>query len=213
MQELDQRAVHEFKIPSLLLMENAGRAVAEEAAKLLKPMPRRCVCIVCGKGNNGADGMVAARHLANAGVRVYILVAAAPGRFRGDARVQWRIVQAMGLSAERIGLRGNFNALERRLEQCDLVVDALLGTGISGRLKPPYLEIIERVNSSRKPVLAVDVPSGLDATTGKLMGPCVRARRTVTFACPKTGLLKGEGPKHSGKIVVAGISIPAEILP
>src|SRR5688572_2287482 len=176
MRELDRRATDEYGVPSLLLMENAGAAVARAAQEML-PGGRGRVVIVAGKGNNGGDGLVAARHLHAAGCDASVVMTGPQERVRGDARANLEMVRRA-----RIPLEVTEAAPERW--NADLVVDALLGTGLKGPAAGLTAALIETINRSTCPVLAVDVPSGLDADTGRAEN-CVRADRTVTFALPK----------------------------
>ncbi|MBI4970407.1 MAG: NAD(P)H-hydrate epimerase [Candidatus Omnitrophica bacterium] len=202
MRDLDRRAIEEFGIPGLILMENAGRSVAEAALRMLaKPWSKRQVHIFCGKGNNGGDGFVAGRHLMNHGVSVTFHLLARPSDLKGDALVNFQIVKKM--KAEWKG----------DIRKSDLVIDAIFGTGLAKNLEEPYLSAIRLMNQSRVPVLSIDIPSGLNADTGRVMGDAVRARRTVTLAIPKKGLFIGTGPKYTGAVEVGYIALPSSIFP
>lgn len=204
MKEIDKKAKEEFLIPTLILMENAGRAVAEAAKSMLAG--GGSVLVICGKGNNGGDGLSCARHLANWGYGVTVALAAEESDIRGDAKTNYEIAKRMGIkivSAENS---------EEYMKQADLIIDALLGTGLSRPVKDPHLSIIKSVNASKKSVLSVDVPSGLCATTGNVLGACIKADRTVTFAAMKRGLITGKGPEYAGDVIVAYISIPRLLL-
>ena len=206
MREIDRRAIEEFGMPGVILMENAGRGAASVALDILDGKPGARVTIVCGRGNNGGDGFVIARHLNNARVRVKIYLLAERSQIAGDALINLNIVEKMKLDLR--------DALTERLDfsDADLVVDAMLGTGLSGEVREPFAGAINAVNASGKPVLAVDVPSGLDADTGKALGVCVRANRTVTFALPKIGFTRELGPQITGEVVVADTGVPRELL-
>src|SRR5438132_8867442 len=185
MRELDRRATDEFGVPSLLLMENAGAAVARSAQHMLAfPEPAiqdPRIVVVAGRGNNGGDGLVAARHLHAAGWDVHITLAGPEERVQGEARANLEMVQRAGVPLAVVeAAPERFNA--------DLIIDALLGTGLKGDPTGLSAALVEAINRSGAPVLAVDVPSGLNADTGRA-AVCVRAVRTVTFALPKVGLL------------------------
>jgi ADP-dependent NAD(P)H-hydrate dehydratase / NAD(P)H-hydrate epimerase len=206
MREIDRTAIEVFGIAALTLMDRAGRAVAEAARDLAGPNGR--FVVVCGGGNNGGDGYVAARLLRGAGhdARVVALVPAA--RLSADA-------QAVREQAERVGVPidegGELTPLEAGVG--DVVIDALLGTGLSRAPDGAFAEAIARIEAARVAgarVLAVDVPSGLSADTGRPPGACVRADRTVTFAFQKRGLVLPPGPSYAGEVGVADIGIPAE---
>lgn len=201
MRSIDGRAVSEFGMPSLLLMENAGRAVAQRAWERLDG--RGAVRVLCGKGNNGGDGFVAARHLHNRGLDVTCYLAGAPGDLRGDARTNLDLALRLGIPVR--------EEVPQRLDG-NLLIDALLGTGFQGEPRGPVEELIRLANDSGLPVLAVDVPSGLNADTGRAPGTVVRAVETVTFGLPKLGLLSYPGRELAGEITVAEISLPRPLL-
>ncbi|MEW6081881.1 MAG: NAD(P)H-hydrate dehydratase [Bacillota bacterium] len=200
MREIDKRAM-DTGIPGLLLMENAGRAVAMEA---LGMEPQGPILVLAGKGNNGGDGFVAARHLHCQGVDVEICLVGRIDEVKGDARVNLEICRNMGLDVQEVPDPGEVLGL---LPRAGLVVDALLGTGFSGVPRPPISSIISALNASGRPVLSVDIPSGVDADTGAA-DLAVRASLTVTFGLLKRGLLLYPGASCAGDVVVADISIP-----
>ncbi|MGC8862144.1 MAG: NAD(P)H-hydrate dehydratase [Armatimonadota bacterium] len=217
MRELDRLATEKYGIPSLLLMENAGRAVADTAAEMLGDVRGKHVVVVCGPGNNGGDGFVAARHLHNAGADVRLAYFGDRSKARGDALVNLEIAEKMGLA---IDMSGSIRRLRTSLERAELVIDALLGTGIKGELRGDLGEVIGCINlNTGAPVLAVDIPSGVDADTGRTWGPSSRAAQeavdadcTVTFGLPKIGLVTYPGAGYVGDLVVADIGIPVEAL-
>ncbi len=208
----DAAAIEEFAIPSILLMENAGESCARILVQhlLTETVLAPPFHIVCGPGNNGGDGFVIARHLANRGAAVQIYSLVPPSKIdpASDAGINLEIVRRMGLSLSEAP----------SLEVPDLstaqgsVVDAIFGTGLARAVGPPFLEWIEAINDSGLPVVAVDTPSGLDADTGAVRGAAVRADRTLTFVARKKGFSLGAGPAHTGVVEVVGISIPRTIL-
>ena len=208
MRELDRRAIEEFGIPGLVLMENAGRQVAEVVKEMLGGAAGKRVAVFAGKGNNGGDGLVAARHLFNAGAAVKVYLLADPGEITGDALTNLKIWQKMGQPVE----AAVETSLPDLLKNEDLIVDAIFGTGFRGVPREPAAGIIKAINASGKPVVAVDIPSGLEADTGLARGACVRAARTVTFGLPKLGLVQEPGASYAGRLHVAEISIPAFLL-
>jgi hydroxyethylthiazole kinase-like uncharacterized protein yjeF len=215
MRTLDRLATEKYGIPSILLMENAGRAVKEVAGQMLGDLRGRRILVICGPGNNGGDGFVAARHLLNAGAEVRISYFGDKSRAKGDALVNLEIAEKMGLD---IDFSGNLRRLKTSLGWAELVIDALLGTGIKGEVGGDFAKAIELVNSFQTgQVLAVDIPSGVDADTGRCWGPkplaeAVMADCTVTFGLPKIGLVTYPGAAYVGKLIVADISIPGEEL-
>ncbi|MBM4084850.1 MAG: NAD(P)H-hydrate epimerase, partial [Planctomycetes bacterium] len=162
--ELDRKAIEEYGIPGVALMENAGRRCAEEALKMLARPSGATVAVVCGKGNNGGDGFVIARHLHNAGVRVraYLTARIADAAKAGDAATNLRIALKMGLRVEEVLTAEAVAALDTELRASDVIVDALFGTGLSGEVGEPHRSIIRLMNAAGRPIVAVDIPSGLD---------------------------------------------------
>jgi hydroxyethylthiazole kinase-like uncharacterized protein yjeF len=201
MRRLDERAIVKFGIPALCLMENAGWAVADEAIAMLGR--KKKVLILCGAGNNGGDGFVAARHLLNKGLAPVVLFSGDAGRMKEPAAINYGSIRRLKIKV----LKPTPRVLAS-LKQYDLIIDAFYGIGLSFDLGGLCYQIVEAVNASGVPVLAVDIPSGLDATTGKVRGICVKAKRTVTFAFAKKGMFITDGPKHTGKVIVADIGIP-----
>lgn len=203
MRALDAWAIERRGIPSLELMEKAGAGVAAAVAPLSASGPIR---IVCGKGNNGGDGLVAARRLRELGADAQVLLLFAVEELSADARANYeRLVQSGG-QFERV----EPDAIERALEGSSVVVDALLGTGFSGVPRAPIDRVIEAINEAGAPVLAVDVPSGVDASTGEVAGACVRADMTVTFHASKVGLWIHPGKAHAGRVEVIDIGMPPD---
>ena len=210
--EADRRAIEDVGIPGVVLMENAGRGAADVALDMLGTSVQPHVLVLAGRGNNGGDGFVVARHLYNHGVGVSVCVLAKFDDIKGDARTNFEIVQRMGLDVREIELPGGKDALSEELQAADLVVDALLGTGAKGEIRDPFRTAVELINASKRPVLAVDIPSGLEGDTGAVLGPCVVAGHTVTFAAAKTGMLRERAKRFVGKIHVVDIGMPRSIL-
>lgn len=208
MREIDRAAINDYGIPGIVLMENAGLAVAETIKEMLGGKSGQVVTIFAGKGNNGGDGFVAARHLHNSGIDVKVLLLANPGEITGDAAINLNIWNKMGQKVYPVAGSDDFNAVRLFLVKTDLIVDAIYGTGFKGPVREPVGRIMEAINAGGKPVVSVDVPSGLEADTGKVNGPCVRATTTVTFALPKLGLLFEPGAGYVGELKIADISIP-----
>jgi len=208
---VDRRAIDEYSIPSIVLMENAGR----NAAALINGWAAtgETIAIVCGAGNNGGDGFVIARHLSNAGRAVEVLLAADPARLTGDAQTNHRIAERMGLPMTRFDTPVAITAAAARLAEATMVIDALLGTGFSGVVRPPLDAVIGAINAvSPERVVAIDVPSGLDCDTGTATGPCVHAGRTITFVAIKRGFLSPGADAHTGPVFVADIGAPMQLI-
>jgi NAD(P)H-hydrate epimerase len=203
--ELDRRAIEEFGVPGLVLMENAGRGVAELYRRLAGPSPP---IICCGKGNNGGDGFVIARHLDACGVPVRVLLFARPEDLRGDAAVNYQIIAKSGLPIDVFAAAVDAEALRRELKAAEWVVDALFGTGLSGPVRPPFNQVIQAINDRGTHVLAVDIPSGLDCDSGRPLGPTVRAEHTATFVAPKKGFREAAAREWLGQVHVLDIGAP-----
>jgi len=211
MRKIDERAIREYGIPSLLLMENAGAACAREMLSLgLKKGDQ--AAIFCGRGNNGGDGFVAARHLYNRGIEPVVFYFQGPGEMKPDPLVNFRILEKMDVYLRDCSQEIDRQGVTDDLKQCKGILDALFGTGLSKPLGEPFKSIVEWINASGIPAVAADIPSGLNADTGEIMGSCVKAVVPVSLALPKKGLYLKDGPACSGKIVVADISIPRELI-
>ncbi len=214
MRAMDVRAVSDYAMKGIQLMENAGRAVADAVFDELAEKdhaPKR-VAIICGKGNNGGDGFVCARHLKNAGVEVILYSLARVSDYKGDSSVNVRCWQKMGGTIRGIFTADDLKKAASPLRHAGIVVDALLGTGIEGGAKGLYGDLIEFINTLKGRVISIDVPSGLNASTGAEDGPVVRADVTVTMALPKLGFFLPPGPGFTGEVEVADIGMPACIL-
>lgn len=209
MRRIDRLAIEKHGIPGIVLMENAGRQVAEAVWEVLQERYRGPVLIVCGKGNNGGDGLVAARHLLNRGVEVQVALLAPGGELSGDAATNYRIARNIGVPLVE---HADGEAVRVTARRAGVLVDAILGTGISGDVQGVPAEAIDALNRSSAPVVAVDIPSGIHADTGAVCGLAVRADVTVTFGLPKIGLLLHPGAEHCGQLRVADISLPRHLL-
>jgi NAD(P)H-hydrate epimerase len=198
---IDRRAIEEFGVPGIVLMENAGRGAAEV---LLALGARGPVLACCGKGNNGGDGFVIARHLDNRGLPVRVLLFAKPEELTGDAAINFTIIRRSRVPWE---VRNG-----PPLEAAEWIVDALFGTGLAGAVRPPFDAVIAAINSGGAKVLAVDIPSGLDCDTGEPLGPTVRADHTVTFVAAKKGFENPASQQWVGAIHVVDIGAPRAAL-
>ncbi|ODA42131.1 bifunctional ADP-dependent NAD(P)H-hydrate dehydratase/NAD(P)H-hydrate epimerase [Desulfosporosinus sp. BG] len=212
MRQIEERAIHHYGIPSLLLMENAAWAVVEEIRRCFPKeeadLSGRKAVILVGKGNNGGDGLAVARHLVFQGMDVTVFLFAGFEEFKGDAALNLHLFQ--GMSGKCFIIEGEKQRRLTRLAlaQADVVVDALYGIGLRGALPSLIEEYVDEVNCSPGWVISIDVPSGVEANTGKVYRTAIRAQTTVTFGLPKWGLFLGEGPEYSGRVVVDPISIP-----
>src|SRR5436309_1984373 len=206
MRRLDRRAIDTLGIPGAALMENAGRGAVPHIIRLLPRGGRGArVVVVCGKGGNGGDGFVVARHLKQRGARVAVWLAARPGEITGDAAGKLAALRRAGLRPVVIA---DERALAESLGDADVVVDALLGTGTQGAPRGTTAAAITAINASQRSVVALDIPSGLPADGGPPPGPAVHADVTTTFAAFKRGLVTGPGLDWAGRVVVVDIGIP-----
>lgn len=215
--ELDVLAQREFGIPSIVLMENAARHAADIALEMLEGVERPRVLLVAGPGNNGGDALGTARHLHNAGCLARVLLSGDPNGLKGDARTNYEIARAMGVvlgHAEPLAAGATLASAAGSLEP-DLLVDGVLGTGLTREVEGVLRELIEGMNELGEggvPVLSLDLPSGLDADTGRVLGRAVRATTTVSFAGLKPGFLSLEAQAYVGDVVVADIGAPKELV-
>ena len=238
--EIDIIARDSLGISTLVLMENAGRAVAEEVAvfcgntrrNMMRRYPAFCgntrskmrlrcaifcgntrskmmlrCAIFCGKGNNGGDGFVAARHMLTYGLRPDIFLAGRIKDVENEARINLEIILNLKQKIAEVE-EENLVLVKNKILKYNLIIDALLGVGLQGMVRGIYRDLIGIINTAKAPILSVDIPSGLDATTGKVLGCCVKADKTVTFVAKKRGMVVGEGPKFCGRIVVRGLGLP-----
>jgi NAD(P)H-hydrate epimerase len=204
--QLDRRAVEELGMASIVLMENAGRGVADRLCQLGIAGP---VTVCCGRGNNGGDGFVIARHLDLRGHDVRVGVFCDPDGIQGDAAVNYRILAAAGISVE-LGL--DPHGLAALLATSAWVVDALLGTGARGEPRSPLDAVIDAINGCGATVMAVDLPSGLDCDTGQPGGHTIRAAHTCTMVAPKRGFLMPAAKPFLGTVHVVDIGVPRKLV-
>ncbi len=222
---VDSWAINTLGVPGVVLMENAGRSCAELIKEKLKDIAAPKVCIFCGTGNNGGDGYVIARHLlsktppqgvpcgtsnmGNSGFEVVVVICGNREKVKGDAKINLDILERLGRPIEQLNLRdGDVPAQVKTFAAgADMIVDGLFGTGLSGQLKNEYQQLIETINSSDCPILAVDIPSGLDCDSGQPLGAAIKADYTVTFVAVKKGFASGSAAQYTGEIFVASIGV------
>lgn len=208
MKEADRYTIEKIGIPGMVLMENAGIAVVRALNEQFPPEEMRRIIVFCGKGNNGGDGFVIARHLFLAGDEVDIVLLGERKSLTGDAAANMKISQELGIPLFEINEIAELERAGLRLDDYEIIIDALLGTGIQKPAEGLYAYVIELINNSVSYVVSVDVPSGLNADTGGLIGPAVEADLTVTFAYPKICHILPPAEGNSGELIVADISIP-----
>lgn len=207
MRKLDRQASEEYGVPSLILMENAGSGAARLIAERVSHGP---LMIVCGRGNNGGDGFVIARHLYNQGIAVKLFFI---GRLNevppnSDSGINLNILLHMGLEPHEIVTMDGLLAHESAFVQSEAIVDAIFGTGLTSNIREPELSMVQQIASWHRPSFAVDIPSGLDANTGEILGACLPAVLTISFCLPKQGFFRNRGPEIIGELAVVEISIP-----
>ncbi len=209
MRSYDAVAMERHGVPGIVLMENAGSG----ASRVILPMiGDGRATIVCGKGNNGGDGFVIARHLMGAKKRVRVILLGALSQLNGDALVNAQILLNMRAEIHELADEADTEKLPDLISHSTVIVDAIFGTGLERPVIGRYHAAIEAINAARAPVVSVDLPSGLDADTGMPLGVCVRAARTVTFACLKRGLVMHPGCEIAGDITVVDIGAPGAII-
>ena len=210
MRQIDQQTIEQIGIPGAVLMEHAGSAVV----RILREHFPECqrVGIVVGKGNNGGDGLVVARQLAHAGQPIQIFLVSPPESFAGDALTNLQIAQNLALPITPVLSDGELRGLKSQLASSDLIVDSIFGTGLRGGVHGFIGDVIECINRSGKPVVAIDLPSGLSADTGIAEGVCVQASHTVTVGLPKRGNLIHPGAALTGKLDVVDIGFPSSVI-
>ena len=207
---LDIKARELYGVSTLVLMENAGIAVAGEAVGTLRSRPKK-VAIFCGKGNNGGDGFVAARHLLTLGIKPAVFLAGRTEDVKGEAGINLKILLNLKQKVCEVSAR-DLPRIKSKISGYALIIDALLGVGLSGEVRGIYRDLIGMINAAGAQVLAVDIPSGLDSDTGKVLGCCVKADTTVTFVAGKRGMARGAGPQVCGRIAVKDLGIPLKQL-
>jgi NAD(P)H-hydrate epimerase len=204
MAAVDEFTIKTLDLPGRVLMENAGREAFAIIRAKWQPLGGKSAAVFCGKGNNGGDGFVVARLLGEAGVACEIFLLGKSEEVRGDALANYQILEKLGHAVISLPPAGELPDLSQK----DFIVDALLGTGVRGTLQGQLAEVINHLNASRKPVVAIDLPTGMDTNSGAVEGPCVRATITVTFGAHKMGLLFSPAREFAGEVHVADIGFP-----
>jgi hydroxyethylthiazole kinase-like uncharacterized protein yjeF len=214
MAEVDRLTTEQYRMPSILLMENAGRSFADELEKACPGLSAKRIVILCGRGNNGGDGFVVARCLALRNANPSILLFADPEKLRGDARTNWEIAQAMDLPIQVLATPAEAKTYLRKVSQPDVIVDALFGTGLGKPIGPDTRPVVDWVNkvSVRAFVASVDIPSGLFADSPVIPGPAVKAHLTVTFSAMKLAHIVPPASDFAGKVVLVPIGSPPALL-
>lgn len=209
--EIDKIMVGEMSIPVIVMMENAARNVAVLAKKMLNgSVKRKKISVLSGKGNNGGDGLGAARHLINYGANVSVILTSKPEELGEHALAQYNILKNMNARIYTWS-ESNSKKLTQDLRNADLLIDALLGFNLKGNPRDPIAALIKTANDSKTKILAVDIPSGLDGDTGKPLAPTIEAHTTLTLALPKVGILTDTAREYTGELYVGDISVPNKV--
>ena len=212
MRRIDGAVEESYGLPAAALMENAGRRSAEEAAQLIGGAAGKVFAVFAGGGNNGGDAFAAARHLINMGARVKMFFIGAEERLSPAAHAMHSALRAMGIEIRPLAGDRDWDRLRVSLRFADAVVDGILGTGVKGELRKTALRLIEEINAAGKPTLAIDIPSGVEADTGRIASIAVRADRTLALGLPKVGHFLGQGANAAGELLVDDIGIPHALL-
>jgi hydroxyethylthiazole kinase-like uncharacterized protein yjeF len=208
MSEIDRVSICRYGIPGVVLMENAALRVVEELDTDLAGLRGKTIVMFAGKGNNGGDVFAAARHLVSKGAKVCVYMLAEKDSIKGDARINLNILEQIGAEVNELSAHSSMDTVKSVLQNADAVVDGIFGTGLNKGVTGLAYDAINLINDSDRWVLAVDIPSGLNGETGKVMGACVKANKTVTFGLPKLGLVVHPGCEYAGELVTADIGIP-----
>ncbi len=212
MQQMDKTTIEDFNIPGIILMENAGRGVYNIIKTDLMNCLTPYVLVVAGPGNNGGDGFVIARHLHINGIKTKVFLLAPKEKFKGDAKTNLDILFNLNLEIKEILSEEDLFKNKMDIVHAGLIVDAIFGTGLTRALEGRFALIVNEINRAQKPVIAVDIPSGLSADTGKVLGACIKADVTATMALAKVGQLIYPGLDYVGKLKIVDISMPKEAI-
>ncbi len=208
MRKIDDYCINELDIPGIVLMENAALKVI----KNLELERYNSFCIVCTKGNNGGDGFAVARHLQVLNKKIEVFLVGGKENMSKDCKINYNILKKMGVSINNVGNFEDINSLRDSIEKNDMIIDAVFGTGLSRNIEGIYDSVISIINENSKYIVSIDVPSGLDSNTGKVLGNCIRADKTVSFQLYKKGFLNYGTDKLTGKIIVEDIGIPETVI-
>ena len=212
MQQMDRQTIESFGIPGRVLMENAGLGATHVLLDQFDNITKKKVGVIAGRGNNGGDGFVIARYLAQKGSNVTVYLFAESARVKGDAAANLKLLMSLDISLIEMPDEKSFLAHKTGMCHQDVWVDALLGTGLKSDVKGYFKKIIEFINDLSKPVFSVDIPSGLNSDTGQVCGACIRAKATATFAFAKTGHIVFPGVEYTGNLEIIDIGIPDHIV-
>src|SRR3972149_11313367 len=211
MNNIDRRTRDEYGIPTLLLMENAASGITRAVEQMLVSVRGKRITVICGRGNNGGDGLAPARQLHNLGAKVSVYLLSDKADFKSEPAINLDIALKMGIEINEQG-KYSMRTLSSRLDHRHMIIDAMIGTGLASAVKEEHRAVIELINTSKRPVAAVDIPTGINSDTGEIMGTAVMATATITFALPKRGHFLHPGSDYAGNLHIYDISIPAEAI-
>jgi NAD(P)H-hydrate epimerase len=212
MQKLDQEMITETGIPGAVLMENAGRGVFSFLCSRFPDLRDRRAAIIAGKGNNGGDGFVVARYLANASIDCKVFLLTSKDRVQGDALINLNIIRKMGIPLVEITSPAQWKAALAEIRGCQLLIDAIFGTGLTTEIQGFLKDVIEDINKLSFSKVSIDIPSGINASNGRILGACVKADYTITFGLPKVGLVVFPGADYAGTFKIVDISISQSLM-
>ncbi|MBR1729221.1 MAG: NAD(P)H-hydrate dehydratase [Selenomonadaceae bacterium] len=212
MREIDKKSIEEFGISELVLMENAGRKTAEAVCHVIEAISKKSICILAGSGNNGGDALVAARYLSNLGARIKIFLIGNKAHRTESLIVQMKTLRGMGIELQSLETDRAWERLQVTLRFSDVIVDGILGTGFSGQLRPSVLRLVRLVNSTNKPVISIDLPSGVESDSGQVGETAINATCTVALGLPKFGHYICPGASYVGELLIDDIGIPSQLL-
>lgn len=212
MHEIDEAAINDFGLPELALMESAGHRVAQVAKNFLHDVNNKSICVLAGSGNNGGDALTAARYLSNMGARIKIFLTGNKNHRTDSLNAQIRILRTMDLEIQQLDSDRAWEKLQVTLRFTDAVIDGILGTGFFGEIRPSALRLIRLINSLSKPVISIDIPSGVEADTGFVGETAIQANCTVTLGVPKICHYICPGANYVGELFIDDIGIPQKLL-
>jgi hydroxyethylthiazole kinase-like uncharacterized protein yjeF len=212
MNQIDKICIDHFGIPGIVLMENAALRVVDEISSFLGTVSGKKVLVIAGKGNNGGDAFAVSRHLYNKGALVSLFITASKNDITGDGAINLSIAEKSGIEPVEVVKEQSIDKIKTEMEKADLIVDGILGTGLKGEVTGILANIVRLVNHSEVPVISIDIPSGINGETGKIMGTCIKAVKTISFGLPKVGLLVHPGCEFAGQLIIADIGIPQKAI-
>lgn len=212
MRKIDKKAIEEWGISGCILMENAGAGIVKSMEKYSGDLKGKRIIIMAGKGNNGGDGFVIARHLLNREIHCEVFILVEEGSLKGDALLNYSILKKTGCPIFEITSRSMLSSVAPKINEADIIIDALLGTGLTHSAEGIIAEAIDLINSTHKCIISVDIPSGMNSDTGEITGPAIKASLTFTLCLPKRSFFLYPAANYTGKFEVVDIGIPQKLI-